>query len=542
MLAIALLNRVLCESRQKAAWQLGQVPQAAPSRAGLINLDYRRSVGPYLSDTAGVSQEQSKHMNHNPEARETPKNPTAIELLQMLKNACDGKHFAAVRIKTELLPVAGKVFPPTYSGGQYATECEQKNDKGEVERAQFVLLDSVQSQANRMELALLNAIDAGRITLPIIRVKVDFQKDGKTYRYPNINSYTVPHRVSDAIIRDSVIKETDAKGKETEKHFWESVIGTAITGATIQNARPFYRYCPTALLLGTWDSHSFTRRGLKSAKVARALCSEVVGVEAKPGKRTASRIDPLHLSGFYMVKTGEGEYEWKIEEGEPEKDKKKRLAKKQMKVSEIGHGNVTPDFKNEEGQKHPGGFYISQATQTAVLSFPQLRRLSFADNLEDLIKNSQFDKDPNPVLEEWQRLDREKKGAQPDNAREFEQKIYTEQEKVNIAGRTVIAALGLLAVALLQESPDGFNLRSRCDLLPRSEPRFEFLPLKGGEGDPQTIDSETAIKVLEEAVKEAKELGLVWRTEPVELEAGPELQRLIVASEAAQLKDGVEEP
>src|SRR5581483_4451531 len=47
----------------------------------------------------------------------------------------------------------GKVFPPTYAGGVYAVENRRVDDR--VVRC--VLLDSVPSQANRMEEVLLDA-------------------------------------------------------------------------------------------------------------------------------------------------------------------------------------------------------------------------------------------------------------------------------------------------------------------------------------------------------------------------------------------------
>ena len=62
---------------------------------------------------------------------------------------------AAFRSVTKLQPVGGqgdKVFPATYSGGIYATERRPLN--GQV--VDCVLIDSVQSQANRAE---ENAID-----------------------------------------------------------------------------------------------------------------------------------------------------------------------------------------------------------------------------------------------------------------------------------------------------------------------------------------------------------------------------------------------
>jgi CRISPR-associated protein Csb1 len=66
---------------------------------------------------------------------------------------------AAFRCVTEYQPAGGaadKVFPPTYEGGKYAMEKRRlPGREGGAEPVDCVLLDSVQSQANRMELALL---------------------------------------------------------------------------------------------------------------------------------------------------------------------------------------------------------------------------------------------------------------------------------------------------------------------------------------------------------------------------------------------------
>ena len=63
-----------------------------------------------------------------------------------------------------------------------------------------VLLDSVQSQANRMEAALLEEWEAGRAPLPVIAV--DFSGDDlpKPFR---VTSLGAPHRIADALLRDS---------------------------------------------------------------------------------------------------------------------------------------------------------------------------------------------------------------------------------------------------------------------------------------------------------------------------------------------------
>jgi CRISPR-associated protein Csb1 len=65
---------------------------------------------------------------------------------------------AALRLVQRLQPAGGlgdKVFPPTYAGAVYAVE-QRRLGKDTID---VVLLDSVQSQANRLELALQQAYD-----------------------------------------------------------------------------------------------------------------------------------------------------------------------------------------------------------------------------------------------------------------------------------------------------------------------------------------------------------------------------------------------
>src|SRR5579872_1142916 len=95
--------------------------------------------------------------------------------LERLKSAVIGSA-AAFRTKIEYQPAGGegaKVFPPTYEGGKYATEGPRYEETEDGRRAASydrILLDSVQSQANRMELALLASWERGEISLPVITV------------------------------------------------------------------------------------------------------------------------------------------------------------------------------------------------------------------------------------------------------------------------------------------------------------------------------------------------------------------------------------
>ena len=66
-------------------------------------------------------------------------------------------------------------------------------------------MDSVQSQANRLEEALQLAIDAGRFNdCPILLIEVDFSGLELLDEIGRITSLQAPHRAADAILRDNI--------------------------------------------------------------------------------------------------------------------------------------------------------------------------------------------------------------------------------------------------------------------------------------------------------------------------------------------------
>src|SRR5205809_4197017 len=88
--------------------------------------------------------------------------PEALDF-QHLQAALGGSG-AAFRLSLRLEAVSPKVFPPTYEGGKYATE--ERFIAGQ--KLPCVLLDSVPSQANRMELALHEAWAGSEIEIPVV--------------------------------------------------------------------------------------------------------------------------------------------------------------------------------------------------------------------------------------------------------------------------------------------------------------------------------------------------------------------------------------
>src|SRR5260370_2428834 len=87
--------------------------------------------------------------------------------LDVLKTALEGGA-AAFRLIIKLEAVSPKVFPPTYEGGKYATE-ERFIDG---QKLPCVLLDSVSSQPNRMDLALQHPWTGGKTHFPILSLHI----------------------------------------------------------------------------------------------------------------------------------------------------------------------------------------------------------------------------------------------------------------------------------------------------------------------------------------------------------------------------------
>lgn len=384
-------------------------------------------------------------------------------------------HAAAIRCRTKLQPAAGagtKVFPPTHAGGVYATEKRRlpiEGKPGETREADCVLLDSVQSQANRIEDALQAAIDSGELKMPLI--EVDFRNIEGIADVQKVTSLQAPHRAADAILRDSLTGELDDKKKSIP--FRKSDVGEAITNSGLANATGLFRYCPHALFLGVWDSTG--PKGGLGAKFARALVSEMVGIDAMIGTKTASRIDPLQIRrGAAVIK---GKDSWKMAESDK--------AKGAVSPSEINHGNIPPDATS-------GSATIGYAEHTAVLSLPQLRRLRFPLN-----------------------------GALDNSAKK--------QAEIDNAARTVLAALALVGLTLSLER--GCDLRSRCLLFPEGPLSFELLEMPG-KPEAISLSSKDAIAIYNAAVSAATKLGLPWESAPITLKPSPELIELVKKSQA----------
>jgi CRISPR-associated protein Csb1 len=385
---------------------------------------------------------------------------------------------AALRRKQILQPVGGKndkIFPPTYpeerrgQGPRHVFERRRLNGR----EAWCVLIDSVQSQANRLEEALLGALREGAITLPY--VTVDFSEAGLA-GITEITSLEAPHRVYDAILRDSSLNG---------QPFMKGELGLRLAEAKPGDATALLETSPTALLLGAW--HSTGEGGGFGAKFPRCLVSEIIAVDVPvedgpadsrtgelevrtSGRRTGSRIDPLGV--LRRVEVFKGQDGWDVV-----KDRAGKGAKP-VRPSEINHGNIAPTVQ-------PLGVTCDHVEHTAVLSFAGLRRLGFGGGERDC------------------------------------------------AGRTLLAALGL--AALIEQDARGYALRSRCDLVCEGRAPFELVHVDGSV-DHLEIDREAARALYAASLEIARKAGFKLAAEPIRLKPQEKLVEIVRRSQTLALE------
>lgn len=377
--------------------------------------------------------------------------------LQTLREAV-GEDAAFRRVR-RLQPVGGqgdKIFPPTYPpprGSPRNTPPRHVFERRRVEGGEVwcVLIDSVQSQANRLEEALLAATEeeGGEGPVPLPFVTVDFGGAGLE-PLERITSLDAPHRVYDAILRDSLLDGVP---------FMDSEAGHRLAAAKPADATVLLELSPSALLFGAW--HSQGEGGGLGAKFPRALVSEIMGVDTPveevvadrrigemeartAGRRTGSRIDPLGILRKVEVFKGASASDWSMET---------RKGAKKVRPSEINHSNITPTVQ-------PLGVTCDHVEHRATITLAGLRRLRFGGGARDA------------------------------------------------AGRALIASLGLLALA--EQDARGYALRSRCDLVCDGDAPLERVHADGST-TPLELGRAEARALYREAYEKAEAAGFRFR-------------------------------
>jgi CRISPR-associated protein Csb1 len=325
-----------------------------------------------------------------------------------------------------------------------------------------------------MEDALLADIRAEKIFLP--HVVTDFSGIANELEKPlgAVTCFDAPHRIFDAILRDSV--------DQNETHFPFTEEGKAAIKANSKNATAVYEISPASLLFGSWDSTGVS--GGLGEKYTRCVVSELVAIkcdeQADPitqqRNRSGVRRDPLNIAASVdCVKIAKDHSmdQWAQRQAKTSRDK--------ASAAVINHGNVVWP---KSGETLHGGVTCDYIQQSTTISFAALRQLHFPFGGKDL----------------------------------------------SSYGHTVLAAIALHAAALNVER--GWHLRSRCDLIldDGSQPEWELL---GGESGKEALSTEVTRKILKDAINEAKDAGLPWRDTPIQLTPSPALRELVIKSQKA---------
>ena len=396
------------------------------------------------------------------------KNMQIEELSDAVNNA------NAIRRIRNLQPIGGKgdyVSPPTYLDNQKKTIHVFEKRRIDDNDVVCVLLDSVQSQANRFEECLLNGIKTKEFQIP--NVEVNFQETS-IGDIGIISTLNAPHRIFDAIIRDS-----EFNGKT----FLESNIGKTVGNASPRNATGLFQYAPTTLLFGGWNSTG--KRGGSGNKFQRCIVSEIIGIGVpvqhvtdqsgreqiiSSSKKPSSRLDPLQIERMNIWLSKKAKYDWSLIKSEENKP---------GKPSDVVHGNIPPLIAEQ-------GITMEYARQTTTITLAGLRHLHFPDSENN------------------------------------------EKKERNSAAWMVLTSIALCAIT--QQDKYGYSLRSRCDLCPeKNSSGFEIIHNDGDVKETE-ITFDDAKNMLKNSVKIAKENGLEWETEPVQLVPQEKLVDMVVKS------------
>lgn len=360
---------------------------------------------------------------------------------------------AALRMNLALEPIdgpGGRVMPPTHPearkvGNASATGHVVETYHEDGRSLRRVLVDSIASQANRHEAALVTARRSGRVGFPDLKVDLT----GTAAPMPELLVSELPHRLADAIVRDSEVGNTS---------FGHSGLGHAILTARMDDLSPILEASPTTLLFGAWFSQWKRPDPLR---LQRLVTAEIWARDAVLGRRVGSRIDPLGITRLDLFETEGGD--WTADEAKAKRDRKGSpvrytIGREAARPSNLNHGNVAPTVEDELG--------ITAASYDLrwALSLAALRRLSFGGE-------------------------------------------GTTREARRETAHRYLVALALAARALADEA--GYALRSRCDLLRAGPHEVEAVRvgLDGLAAEAHALVVDDALAALKRAAAEARDVG-----------------------------------
>ncbi|MDR1768296.1 MAG: type I-U CRISPR-associated protein Cas7 [Propionibacteriaceae bacterium] len=285
--------------------------------------------------------------------------------LDTLLAACSAGGSSALSSVTPLRPAGGEmaaIAPAKYAArqgtvGTYVISTRYVD--GEPWRT--VLIDSSQSQSNRVEQALMQQIiDGNPVLSRIPRIRVTYKQGDQVEQYTDLD---LPHRAFDAHIRAGLVAGTTKPVTEADDY-------RAARNSSPANAWGLLNLSPASLVFGSWDSTRKTHQG----RWAAALTGETVGVltdqnlaPTETGKGGA-RVDPVGMS-VQLSKKAVAEIAARQKDELSESTYESFLKGGQASV--LGFGGIPPTL----GQL--GLVSCRQITRSRVLSFATLRQIRF---------------------------------------------------------------------------------------------------------------------------------------------------------------------
>ncbi len=386
----------------------------------------------------------------------------------LLEEAARAGGPSCLSITTELRPAAGPhgtVAPAKFasagrgeSAGVYWYEKRFDSDAGWRE---VVIIDSKQSQLNRAEAAIQQAIDDDDPLLRRLpRIVLTYERDGAIERHTDLQ---LPHRVFDGHLRAGLI---DGQPAVSDPRY------RALRDATPGNARALLEASPLSLVFGAWDSSRRARQG----RWRSALTGEIIGfcIDSRPAKRGGARVDPVAMQVLLptkhvpeMVARQKGEMSASLIKKVTEGAKKAKTDG--YSGSEFGLGGIPPTLAALSGVA------CDRIVRSSVLSFAALRQIRF--------------------------------GATPEG---------------DAACRALLAAL---AINGLVRSYDELVLRANCDLVEAGPAAAEIDRRAGRVEEielPATIND--ANRLLADALAAAEErAGIRWEGQVLDVQGDPEV-------------------
>lgn len=305
---------------------------------------------------------------------------STVSLDLLLEAASPGGPSCLVSV-TELEPAAGahaSVAPAKFAApdpndkkGLYAYERRYLADgDGAGEFRQAVIIDSKQSQLNRMEAALALAIgDQHPVLSRVPRIVVRYERDGCMEEYSDL---TLPHRAFDGHIRAGTVNGSPV----TQNEFYR-----AMRNASHANARALFDASPVSLVFGSWDS----MRSSRQARWRSVLVGEIIGfcADDRTARRGGARVDPVgmqvQLAGKDvkdLVEAQKAELSRKNVKDAIDKADKAIKGSQLMSVSKLGLGGIPPALEAL------AGVACHRIVRSHVLSFATLRQIRFGAGVE----------------------------------------------------------------------------------------------------------------------------------------------------------------